>query len=90
MSVTSEIDLVEAIGVRPAFFAFAACMGLDPDLFFPERGQSLREAKEVCAECAVREDCLEHALTHFEKTGVWGGRSERERRRMRQERRFGS
>ena len=54
MSVTSEIDLVEAIGVRPAFFAFAACMGLDPDLLLPERGQSLREAKEVCGVCRSR------------------------------------
>ena len=37
----------------------ANCMGVDPDLFFPERGASTREAKEVCRGCVVREDCLE-------------------------------
>ena len=36
----------------------ANCMGVDPDLFFPERGASTREAKEVCRGCVVREDCL--------------------------------
>ena len=41
---------------------YANCLGVDPDLFFPERGASTREAKEVCRGCVVREDCLEYAL----------------------------
>ncbi|MHB1930501.1 MAG: WhiB family transcriptional regulator, partial [Acidimicrobiales bacterium] len=61
----------------------ANCMGVDPDLFFPERGASTREAKEVCRGCVVREDCLEYAIVHSEKFGIWGGLSERERRRIR-------
>lgn len=61
----------------------ANCMGVDPDLFFPERGASTREAKEVCRGCVVREDCLEYALANGEKFGIWGGLSERERRRVR-------
>jgi WhiB family redox-sensing transcriptional regulator len=59
------------------------CIGLDPDLFFPERGQSCAEAKAVCAGCAVRSECLEYALAKPEKFGIWGGLSERERRRIR-------
>ena len=61
----------------------ANCLGVDPDLFFPERGASTREAKEVCRGCVVREDCLEYALANGEKFGIWGGLSERERRRIR-------
>ncbi|HLY82071.1 MAG TPA: WhiB family transcriptional regulator [Acidimicrobiales bacterium] len=64
----------------------ANCMGVDPDLFFPERGASTREAKEVCRGCVVREDCLEYALVNGEKFGIWGGMSERERRRIRRRR----
>jgi WhiB family redox-sensing transcriptional regulator len=65
---------------------YANCLGVDPDLFFPERGASTREAKEVCKGCVVREDCLEYALANGEKFGIWGGMSERERRRIRRQR----
>ena len=62
------------------------CLGVDPDLFFPERGASTREAKEVCRGCEARIDCLEYALQTGEKFGIWGGMSERERRRIRRQR----
>jgi WhiB family redox-sensing transcriptional regulator len=65
---------------------FANCLGVDPDLFFPERGASTKEAKQVCQGCVVREDCLEYALANGEKFGIWGGLSERERRRIRRQR----
>ena len=65
---------------------YANCLGVDPDLFFPERGASTREAKEVCRGCVVSEDCLEYALSNSEKFGIWGGMSERERRRIRRQR----
>jgi WhiB family redox-sensing transcriptional regulator len=61
----------------------ASCLGMDPDLFFPERGASTRDAKAICAACPVRVDCLEYALANGEKFGIWGGMSERERRRVR-------
>ena len=64
----------------------ANCMGVDPDLFFPERGASTKEAKGVCRGGVVREDCLEYALANGEKFGIWGGMSERERRRIRRAR----
>ena len=52
----------------------------------PHLGASTKEAKEVCRGCVVREDCLEYALSHGEKFGIWGGMSERERRRLRRQR----
>lgn len=64
----------------------ANCLGVDPDLFFPERGASTREAKEVCRGCEVRQHCLDYALANGEKFGIWGGLSERERRRLRRQR----
>jgi WhiB family redox-sensing transcriptional regulator len=64
----------------------ANCLGVDPDLFFPERGASTREAKGVCKGCEVRLECLEYALAQGEKFGIWGGLSERERRRVRRQR----
>jgi WhiB family redox-sensing transcriptional regulator len=64
----------------------ANCLGVDPDLFFPERGMSTREAKEVCAACVVRQACLDYAIANGEKFGIWGGLSERERRTLRRAR----
>ena len=65
---------------------YSNCLGVDPDLFFPARGASTREAKEVCRSCVVQNDCLEYALQNGEKFGIWGGMSERARRRIRRQR----
>ncbi len=67
----------------------AACRGDDPELFFPGRGESTAVPQSICARCPVRVPCLEYALDANEKFGVWGGASERERRRIRRERRQG-
>jgi len=66
--------------------AEAKCRGANPGMFFPERGASTRAAKQVCSDCKVRAQCLESALEYNEKFGIWGGLSERERRRVRRER----
>ena len=63
----------------------ALCAQTDPEAFFPEKGGSTREAKKVCLGCDVRGDCLEYALAHDERFGIWGGLSERERRRLKKE-----
>ena len=65
---------------------YANCRGADADLFFPERGASTRKAKAICAACDVRQECLDYAITSGEKFGIWGGMSERERRRVRRQR----
>jgi WhiB family redox-sensing transcriptional regulator len=64
----------------------ARCVEVDPEIFFPERGGSSRAARAVCDLCKVRADCLEYALNNKEQFGIWGGTSERERRRIRKER----
>jgi WhiB family redox-sensing transcriptional regulator len=58
-----------------------SCREADPDMWFPERGSSVKEAKRICQGCPVRYRCLEYALADDEGFGVWGGMSERERRR---------
>src|SRR5699024_4812944 len=58
------------------------CAQTDPEAFFPEKGGSTREAKKVCTGCEVRQECLEYALEHDERFGIWGGLSERERRKL--------
>lgn len=63
----------------------ALCAQTDPEAFFPEKGGSTREAKRICRACGVRDECLEYALEHDERFGIWGGLSERERRRLKKE-----
>lgn len=60
----------------------AACHGLDPVIFFPPEGEPADDAKRICDHCAVRSECLEHALRSREREGVWGGATELERRRI--------
>ncbi len=60
----------------------ALCAQTDPEAFFPEKGGSTREAKRVCTGCEVRAECLEYALANDERFGIWGGLSERERRKL--------
>jgi WhiB family redox-sensing transcriptional regulator len=60
----------------------ALCAQTDPEAFFPEKGGSTREAKRICQGCEVRAECLEYALGHDERFGIWGGLSERERRKL--------
>ncbi|NJC21750.1 WhiB family redox-sensing transcriptional regulator [Arthrobacter pigmenti] len=63
--------------------ADALCAQTDPEAFFPEKGGSTRDAKKVCGSCNVKAQCLEYALANDERFGIWGGLSERERRRLR-------
>lgn len=63
--------------------ADAACRGLQADIFFPdEDGETSALAVEICAACPVSDRCLSYALSNREKAGVWGGATERERRRI--------
>lgn len=64
------------------WMADAVCAQTDPESFFPEKGGSTREAKKVCFSCEARTECLQYALAHNERWGVWGGVSERERRKL--------
>jgi WhiB family redox-sensing transcriptional regulator len=70
--------------------ADASCAQTDPEAFFPEKGGSTREARAVCARCPVTGQCLEWALAHDERFGIWGGASVTERQAMRRARRLAS
>jgi WhiB family transcriptional regulator, redox-sensing transcriptional regulator len=85
-SGAAEIALTQQ-DLAPAWQQFAACVHYAGQVdFFPARGESVREAKAVCAGCPVRDDCLEFALRLKVAHGVWGGLSERERRTLRRDR----
>ena len=74
-----------AFGSDPVLLSWqerALCAQTDPEAFFPEKGGSTREAKRVCQSCDVRAECLEYAIANDERFGIWGGLSERERRRI--------
>lgn len=60
----------------------ALCAQTDPEAFFPEKGGSTRDAKKVCGACSVKQECLDYALSNDERFGIWGGLSERERRKL--------
>lgn len=66
----------------PDWMTDGLCAQTSPDEFFPEKGQTTRHAKAICAECPVQRECLDYALANGERFGVWGNTSERERRRM--------
>ena len=78
---------LEGLPVTGTWRQFAACRGVDPEVFHPTEEDDPSRAQAICAECPVREICLEHALAVREKHGVWGGLTERERRRVLRQRR---
>ncbi len=65
------------------------CKELSPAIFFPSDGVGVQAAQRICAECPVADTCLEYALSERVDHGVWGGKSERERRRILRRRRVG-
>ncbi|GAA1489935.1 WhiB family redox-sensing transcriptional regulator [Brachybacterium sacelli] len=75
-------DVEEIDDVEMSWQERALCAQTDPEAFFPEKGGSTREAKKVCVSCEVRAECLEYALENDERFGIWGGLSERERRKL--------
>ncbi len=77
-----ELFLLESGTDEAGWQDRALCAQTDPEAFFPEKGGSTREAKKVCLTCEVRQECLEAALDNDERFGIWGGLSERERRKL--------
>ena len=68
----------------PAWHRHAACRDADPEVFFPERGESLEPARALCATCLVTSECRREALSDVDGTiGVWAGTSKKQRMKMR-------
>jgi WhiB family redox-sensing transcriptional regulator len=80
--VPDQSELDPAIEDDEQWQERALCAQTDPEAFFPEKGGSTREAKRICLGCEVKDRCLDYALAHDERFGIWGGLSERERRRL--------
>jgi WhiB family redox-sensing transcriptional regulator len=70
------------LGIVPDWHADGLCQQVDPELFFPPKGESAEPAKSICRGCPVRQKCLNWSLQKREPFGVWGGLSEPERRRV--------
>jgi WhiB family transcriptional regulator, redox-sensing transcriptional regulator len=85
--VNTDLELegfaLDLVGEAQEWQEKALCAQTDPEAFFPEKGGSTREAKKICTDCEVKAECLEYALANDERFGIWGGLSERERRRLR-------
>jgi len=86
MSEHSELTApdvwVDPVAEEMSWQERALCAQTDPESFFPEKGGSTREAKKICLNCEVKAECLSYALSNDERFGIWGGLSERERRRL--------
>lgn len=83
-----EVEVtVEEAPDEYAWMFHARCRGINPTEFFPSDGTGVETAQRVCAACPVRLECLEYALQNRIEHGVWGGASERERRRILRRRR---
>ncbi len=70
------------------WMAEGKCTDIPPSTFFPSDGVGVDMARKICHDCPVREPCLEYALINRIDHGVWGGTSERERRRILRQRRM--
>lgn len=70
------------VGDSEEWMGWANCRDTDPDVFYPEQGGCTEAAKRICGRCPVELECLEFALRTDERFGVWGGKSEHERRRL--------
>ena len=81
--LSGPFTVIDGGSEEPEWQERALCAQTDPEAFFPEKGGSTREAKRICSGCDVRAECLDYALAHDERFGIWGGLSERERRRLR-------
>jgi WhiB family redox-sensing transcriptional regulator len=85
LQLIRNVELIDTIEDELSWQERALCAQTDPEAFFPEKGGSTRDAKKVCVGCEVRSECLEYALQHDERFGIWGGLSERERRKFKKD-----
>lgn len=77
-----ELPVLGRLWDVPKWMDEALCAQTGPEAFFPNKGGSTREAKETCRSCPVQVECLDFALESGERFGIWGGVSERDRRKL--------
>ena len=79
--------MIDAFG-PPEWTKFARCSEVDPELFFPEKGDAIgpQHAKRICNSCEVKVECLQYSIDNDERFGIWGGLTERSRQILRRKR----
>ncbi|MDM4722779.1 WhiB family transcriptional regulator [Micromonospora sp. WMMA1363] len=82
LTTTHRNDIYDLLAAAEEWQERAQCPQTDPEAFYPDKGGSPDVAKRVCRRCEVRTECLEYALDNDERYGIWGGLSERERRKL--------
>lgn len=81
------MDNAKEVMLETSWMVQGRCRDLPPEVFFPSDGVGVEVARHYCADCPVKSQCLEYALENHIEHGVWGGASERERRRIARSRR---
>lgn len=81
-----SVSVIELLDNDDDWSALGSCSQVDPEIFFPEKGGSNRDAKLICTKCDVREQCLQYALDNDENYGIWGGLSKKERQALKHQR----
>ena len=77
--------MIKGLSSQPEWMLSARCKETDPEVFFPERGDSTLDtlaAKRICLKCEVRVECLQYAVDNQERHGIWGGLNEKARRNL--------
>jgi WhiB family redox-sensing transcriptional regulator len=74
--------LAVPISAEQPWLVFGACRDADPNLFFPSNREETEQALSICASCPVRPECLDYALEAGERFGIWGGLTEKRRRKL--------
>jgi WhiB family redox-sensing transcriptional regulator len=85
---TGSLEVVAGGAMDTEWMGNGKCKDLDPTIFFPNDWVGVQVAQRICADCPVKSPCLEYALANRVDHGVWGGASERERRRILRQRRL--
>jgi len=80
------MSIIAEVLMPPEWTRKALCAEVDPEIFFPEKGERTAHVKQICKACIVRVECLEYSLQNNERFGVWGGLTEHDRRRVRAKR----
>ncbi|MDR2538308.1 MAG: WhiB family transcriptional regulator [Bifidobacteriaceae bacterium] len=82
----TQVELAKLLPISQEIWqSFALCAQVDPETFYPEKGGSTKEAKRICDECDVKEECKDFALRTDQRFGIWGGLAESERHTLRKQ-----
>jgi WhiB family redox-sensing transcriptional regulator len=77
------MSIIAEVLMPPEWTRKALCAEVDPEIFFPDKGERTAHVKQICKACIVKVECLEYSIQNNERFGVWGGLTEHDRRKVR-------